>query len=142
MYKSTGVNGISLSTSIVATFDFVALVFLMRRQINGMGGRALMGSMSRMCVAGAVLGGVSWGIWRLSQGFFETGFWAQLLVVFGIVVVGGGAYLVVAHIFKLEHIDLLRSMIRRRRPLQAVAGDAPPGDEPLPPARRDEADDL
>jgi putative peptidoglycan lipid II flippase len=143
LYKPYGVAGITLATSVVATWNFLALLYLMRRQIKGMGGRALMGSLARMCIAGAVLAGVSWGIWHLSEGFFGGGLWEQLLVVLAILVVGGGVYLVVARLLKLEDIDLLRSMVsRRRRPLQAVAGDAPPGDEPLPPARRDEADDI
>jgi putative peptidoglycan lipid II flippase len=143
LYKPYGVAGITLATSIVATWNFLALLYLMRRQIKGMGGRALMGSVARMCVAGAVLAGVSWGIWRVSQGFFTDGFWAQVLVVLGVLVLGGGAYLVAAHLLGVEDVALLRSMVdRRRRPIQAVAGDAPPGDEPLPPARSDEADDL
>jgi putative peptidoglycan lipid II flippase len=116
LYKPLGVAGITLATSIVATWNFLALVYLMRRQIDGMGGRALMGSIAKMSVCGAALAGVSWGLWRLSEDFFARGFWAQLIVVLAIVALGGGTYLVLARAFRLEDVAVLSSMIGRRRP--------------------------
>jgi len=135
LYKPLGVAGITLATSIVATWNFLALIYLMRRQIDGMGARALMGSIAKMLVCGGALAGVSWVIWRYTQDFFAGGIWEQLLVVVGIVLVGGGAYLGLARVFRLEDVDLLRSMIRRRRGVPAVSepGGAPVGDEPEPP---------
>ncbi len=137
LYKPYGVAGITLATSIVATWNFVALAVLMRRQIRGMAGRALAWSVARMAICAAGSGGVSWGIWRLTEGFFARGIAAQVAVALALVLVGGAVYVSLAKLLRLEDVDLLRSMVRRRRPLPAVAGDAPPGDEPLPPARPD-----
>jgi len=143
LYKPLGVAGITLATSIVATWNFLALVYLMRRQIDGMGARALMGSIAKMAVCGAALAGVSWVIWRYSQEFFATSIWAQILVVTAIVLVGGGVYLGLARVFRLEDVALIRSMIRRRRAVPAVCepGGAPVGDEPEPPLEPDLDDD-
>jgi len=144
LYRPLGVAGITLATSIVATWNFLALVYLMRRQIDGMGARALMGSIAKMAVCGAALAGISWVIWRSSQSFFATSIWAQILVVAAIVLAGGGVYLGLARVFRLEDVAILRSMVRRRRAVPVVSepGGAPVGDEPEPPVRSDLDDEL
>ena len=63
LYKPMGVNGITLGTSIVAIWNFIALVYLMRRQVHELGGRAIYAAIGKMAVCAAALGVVSWLIW-------------------------------------------------------------------------------
>lgn len=127
LYRPLGVKGITLATAVVATWNFLALVFLMRRQIHGMAGRAIGVALGKMAVASAALGGVSYGLWRLLEGFFDRGLLEQLVVVGLIVFLGGVAYLGVARLFRLEELSLLRSLVRRRSraaPLQDPPSEA------------------
>lgn len=115
VYEPWGVAGITLVTAIVATWNFLALVFLMRRQIHGMAGRSICIALAKMAVASAALAGLSYGLWVLLRGWFDEGLAVQFAIVLLIVLVSGAAYLAVAKLLGIEEMDLLRSMVRRRR---------------------------
>lgn len=127
-YKPWGAWGITLSTSIVATWNFMALMFLMRRQIKRMDGRAIVIAIGKMIVAVTVLGGLSYGLWVAMRGFFDYGLAAEFLVVVVIVAVSGGAYLAVAKLLRIPEMDLLIEMVRRRRGKRRASGTGGPGE--------------
>ncbi len=52
-----GHGGLAFSTSVVAIFNFVALLLFMRRRIDGIHGRSLVVSVAKILAASAVMGG-------------------------------------------------------------------------------------
>ena len=121
LYKPMGINGITLGTSIVATWNFIALVYLMRRHVQELGGRAIYTAIGKMAVCAAALGAVSWLIWwGLRDHAYTLG--SEFLVVGLMVLTGGAAYLGAARLFRLQELDLLWTLVRRRR------GGPPPPD--------------
>jgi putative peptidoglycan lipid II flippase len=123
LYKPMGINGITLGTSIVAAWNFIALVYLMRRHVSELGGRAIYAAIGKMAVCAAALGVVSWLIWWGLRSHAH-GLVSEFLVVGFMVLAGGATYLAAARLLHLEELDLLRSLLRRRR------GGPPPGDAP------------
>ena len=123
LYKPMGVNGITLGTSIVAMWNFIALVYLMRRNVKELGGRAIYAAIGKMAVCAAALGAVSVLIWFTLRSHANT-LGSEFLVVSFMVLAGGAAYLGAARLFRLEELDLIRGLIRRRR------GGPPPGAAP------------
>ncbi len=123
LYKPMGVDGITLGTSIVATWNFIALVYLMRRHVSELGGRAIYAAIAKMAVCAAALGVVSWLIWWGLRSH-AYGLAREFLVVSFMVLAGGGAYVAAARLLHLEELDLLRTLLRRRH------GGPPPGDAP------------
>jgi putative peptidoglycan lipid II flippase len=130
LYKPMGINGITLGTSIVATFNFIALVYLMRREVHEMGGHAIYMAIAKMAVCAAALGAVSWLIWWGLRGHAQS-LVSEFLVVGFMVLAGGATYLAAARLLHLEELDLLRTLLRRRR------GGPPPDQADL---RRADAD--
>ena len=78
LYRPLGARGIVLSTSLVSAFNFVALVWLLRRQIGLIDGRRIASAAARMAVGTAGLALVSFALWRALRGFADGGL-AQLL---------------------------------------------------------------
>ena len=128
LYKPMGVNGICLSTSIVATFNFLALVYLMRRNVDELGGRAIYAAIGKMAACAAALALVSWLIWLGLEGF-ATRLGSELLVVGFMLVGGGAAYLGAARVLRLEELVLLRTLLRRGRGVAPQALEVPRADE-------------
>ena len=60
LYKPLGARGIVLSTSIVSAFNFVALLVLMRRQIDSVDGRRILVGLGKILTCSAALAAVSW----------------------------------------------------------------------------------
>jgi putative peptidoglycan lipid II flippase len=114
LYKPMGVNGITLGTSIVATWNFLALVYLMRRTVHELGGRTIYQAIAKMALCAAALGVVSWLIWWGLRSW-AYGLGREFVTVAVMVVAGGAAYLGAARLLRVEELVLLRTLIRRRR---------------------------
>ncbi len=121
LYRPLGARGIVLSTSLVSAFNFVALVWLLRRQIGRVDGRRIAGAAARMAVGTAGLALVSYGLWRALQGFADGGLAQLLLTVVIVFAAGGLVYLAVARLLHVEELGVVRTLLRRRaRPVPEV----------------------
>jgi hypothetical protein len=99
------------------------LVYLMRRHVSELGGRSIYAALARMAVCAAALGAVSWLIWWGLRSHAHT-LASEFLIVGFMVAAGGATYLAAARLLNLEELDLLRTLVRRRR------GGPPSGDAP------------
>ncbi|MCX6362810.1 MAG: murein biosynthesis integral membrane protein MurJ [Actinobacteria bacterium] len=110
-----GVAGITLSTSLVSIFNMVLLVWLLRRQIGLIGGRGMARAAGAAVLCALPLAAVSGGVWYALRGFAEGGFLRLLVSVFLAVAAGGLVYLGIAKALKLEELNMVWRLLRRRR---------------------------
>lgn len=101
-------GGLALANSIATTLEMVILLWLLRRRLGGLDGRALLRTVLRIGLASAVLGIVVWG-WQQAPGL--TGAWPVLLVC---ITLGMVAYGLTAWLVGLEELQLFRQFLPRR----------------------------
>ncbi len=115
LYKPLGVPGITLSMATVSAVNFFALFFLLRRDVGRIDGRRMAAAAGGALLCAAALAAVSYGVWTALRDFAGDGF-VQLLVTVGVAVTaGGGVYLGLARLLKLEELSVVRQVLRRRR---------------------------
>jgi putative peptidoglycan lipid II flippase len=73
-----GHAGLALSTSIVAIFSFLALLWTMRGRIGGIHGRALLSTFLKVTAASLSMGAVCFGSSHLARQWLGLGRWARL----------------------------------------------------------------
>ena len=81
-------SGLALSNSLATTIEMAVLVGIIRRRLDGLEGREMIGSLARIGLSAAVMGLVSWALAWLLAG---TSAWLAggLTAVGGVVVYGG-----------------------------------------------------
>jgi putative peptidoglycan lipid II flippase len=110
-----GHRGLALSTGCVATSNFLLLYLLMRRQLGGLESRKLLGSLSRIALAGAALAAVCAASMRWILADWQTQpALGKSLGLFATVAVGGGVFLGCAVWLKVEELAPLLAALRRR----------------------------
>ena len=62
LMKVMGTGGLALSTSIAVTLHFIALIFALRKRLNGIEGSRILRSVTKVVIAAAVMGVVCFGI--------------------------------------------------------------------------------
>jgi putative peptidoglycan lipid II flippase len=122
-----GVAGITLSTSLVSVFNMVLLVWLLRRQIGLIGGRGMARAAGLALLCALALAAVSGGAWYALRGFADGGFLRLLVSVLVAVTAGGLVYLGLAKLLKLEELNMVWRLLRRRSAAPAAPA-APPAD--------------
>ena len=121
LVRSMGYRGLALGTSITAILNAAVQMFLLRREINGIGGTRIAASFARVMAAASVMGGVTWGVHELMlaqlPGMSLVVQIIRLLVTIGAALITLAA---VAQVLRIPEFGEARDMILRR--LRRVAG--------------------
>ncbi len=115
LYKPLGVGGITLCTSIVSTFNFFALMLLLRPRLGGVDGRRVTWSALRSAVALVPLCGVAYEVWWLLDRFLGQSTGAQFAAVGLAYLAGGVAYCLAAGAMGMSELRDVVNVVRRRR---------------------------
>ena len=108
-----GTWGIPLATSLVNIAGTALLLVLLRRRLGRIDFTSIASASVRILVAGAILGAVSYGVWRGLDAALGRALWAQILSVGGGLAAGAGAYLIVGRLLGVRELNALLALRRR-----------------------------
>jgi putative peptidoglycan lipid II flippase len=114
---SIGMPALAFAQAVQNSMHAMILLVLLRRAIGPLAGEGLLGALGKICLAAAIMGGACWLLLQaVSQfGLFNLDhFTGQLLTV--LITAGGGTlvYFLLAHLFGLQEVRLLGSLVRRK----------------------------
>ena len=106
---------LALSTSLVATLNFVLLFAFMRARVHGVGGRRLLVAGAKIGLASAVMGACCWSLAQLVESWIGPGTFAGRLAVLAVAVPSGVAVLyALCRLMRLPELDLARRAVLAR----------------------------
>lgn len=109
-----GHRGLALSTSLVALFNFFALLELMRRRIGHLEGKRLLGSFGKIALAAGVMSLVCYASFReLENRLGRTGLLAHALTALGPIGIGLGVFLILCRGLGVQELETMRAVLRR-----------------------------
>jgi len=110
-----GHAGVALATSIVATVNFIALVYFMKRRIGRLNGRDIAAAFVRIVAAAAVMSAVAYGSYYLLTNYFgDKGLSVRLIEAFVPVGLAGIAFVIAARLLGIKEIEQVLSTLRRK----------------------------
>jgi putative peptidoglycan lipid II flippase len=115
LMRAMGHGGLALATSIAATIHLIALSIFLRKRLHGLEGGKIVSSLVKVCVATLAMTAV---LYMLRLGMsqvisIESRKGAALLVLMGMGL-ASGVYVGLVRLFKVEEVEFVWSMIRRR----------------------------
>jgi putative peptidoglycan lipid II flippase len=113
-FYSLGIWGLPLSTSLVNIAGAAALFILLRRRLGRLDLHDTTRAVVRILVASAVLGAVSYGVWRPLHDSLGDAFGPALLALLAALTAGGAAYIVSCRLLGVRELDALLSLVRSR----------------------------
>jgi len=110
-----GHRGLALSTSLVATINFVLLYLLMRKHTRRLETRLLFIDLAKICLAGAVLAGLCWlgNYWWLGR-WEQFRLLAKIAVLLGVIGVAAAAFFGTAFLLRVSELREMFGLIKRR----------------------------
>jgi len=115
LYRPLGVGGVTLATSIVSAFNYIALLYLLGREVGRLDTGRIWSAWMKALLALVPLVGGGYGAWWALDGWLGRSNPAQLVSVAAGYLVGGLLYLGAARLLRMEELDQLLGLLRRRR---------------------------
>ena len=109
-----GHGGLAFSTSTVALFNFCVLFWFMRKRIDGINGRRLASSITRIGLATAVMGAACWGSSYLVEGALGTSFGGRFVNVALSIPLGVGVLFAACRVLQVSELEAATQAIRTR----------------------------
>ncbi|MDQ6859919.1 MAG: murein biosynthesis integral membrane protein MurJ [Verrucomicrobiota bacterium] len=110
-----GHRGLALSTSVVALTNFGLLYVMMRRYVGALETGALVRTLAKLGIAGAVLAAICWFGSRFFFGGGIPGSEVHRIIGVGsIVIVGGAAFFAVAYLLRVAELRDLVTVVQRK----------------------------
>jgi putative peptidoglycan lipid II flippase len=109
-----GVGGIVAATAIATAATVAAQAVILRRLLGGLELPRLLDTTVRIALASAALAGVSLGIWDLLDEALGRGLAGQIASLGTALSVGGLVYLLAARLLRIEELDQVMRVVRRR----------------------------
>lgn len=109
-----GHGGLAFSTSTVALFNFCILFWFMRNRIDGINGRRLMSSITRIGLATGVMGAACWGASHIVEGAFGTSFGGRFVNLALSIPLGVGVLFGACRVLRVSELEAATQAIRAR----------------------------
>jgi putative peptidoglycan lipid II flippase len=118
-----GHAGVALATSLVATVNFLALAWFMRRKIHRLNGREILSSLVRIVFAAAAMSAAAYGLYYTLTNYFAVKTFAvRALEAFLPIILGAVVFAFVAKLLKIEELETIYRGVKRK--LTGPRGDA------------------
>ena len=98
--------GVALATSIVATVNFLALAWFMRRRIKRLNGGDILSSLIRIVIASAAMSAAAYFIYYLLTNYFAgKSLLVRIVEAFVPIILGGITFLIAAKLLRIDELE-------------------------------------
>lgn len=115
LVRVMGIRGLALGTSLAAAINGAALVWLLRRRLNGIEGRYLVGVLGKLIIASAAMAAVTLAAGRLTALISGAGTAGQAVRLTVTIAAGMATLGVSAKLLRIREIDEIRALLRVRK---------------------------
>jgi len=122
LIKYMDVSGLALSTALVALFNVVVLLIILRKKVGNLGARRIANSYWKILVSTGIAGTVVYFVWKyLSVYAYKNLYWL-ILGLFIVIIIGAGIYVASTIIFKMDEIRFVLNMFKKGKSKNNIGG--------------------
>lgn len=115
LIKFMDVSGLALSTTLVAFFNVVVLLIILRKKVGNLGAKRIVNSYWKILVSTSISGTAVYFMWKYLSVYAYSNLYWLILGLFIVIALGAGIYVVFTIIFKMDEIRFVLNMFKRKK---------------------------
>ena len=113
--KFMGVSGVAFSTSLVAVFNVIILIIILRKKVGFLGGKRILKSYLKILASSAIMGAIIYFSWWFLKKYAYNSLWYLVAILLFIIIAGAGIYVLLTYLFKMDEIKFVFKIFSRSR---------------------------
>jgi putative peptidoglycan lipid II flippase len=103
--------GLALSTTLVAAFNVIVLLAILRKKVGSLGARRIIGAYWKIILSTGMMGGIIYAAWRYISVFAYRGLAWMIILVLAMIVAGAGIYLGFTILLRMDEVRFVMNML-------------------------------
>jgi putative peptidoglycan lipid II flippase len=104
--------GLAFSTTLVAAFNVIVLLVILRKKVGSLGARRIIGSYWKIILSTGMMGIIIYFAWRYVSVFAYRGLAWLIPIVLAMIVIGSGIYLGFTILLRMDEVRFVINMLK------------------------------
>ena len=104
-------GGLALSTTLVAVFNVIVLLIILRKKVGNLGGKRITASYLKIMLSSAIMSGIIYIVWRSISEFAYRGLAWLIIMIIGTIILGAGSYIGLTALFRMDEVKFVINML-------------------------------
>jgi putative peptidoglycan lipid II flippase len=118
LIKFMGIAGVALSTTLVAVFNVVTLVIILRKKVGFLGGKKIAKTYGKVFLSSALMGAIIYFLWYFLERYAYHSTIFLGLILLSVIIAGAGIYILLTYLLKMEEVKFVFGSIRSLKKLK------------------------
>jgi len=138
LIRYMGIEGLALSTTLVALFNVVALLVILRKKVGSLGARRILNSYWKILLSALIMSGAIYIAWKyISVYAYRNLAWLVAAIV-AVIVLGAAIYTGMTVLLKMDEIRFVLNMFKGMKKNGGTVGDPEAGSKKVDKTDRSE----
>jgi putative peptidoglycan lipid II flippase len=115
LVKYLNVAGVALSTTLVAVFNVVILLVILRKKVGFLGGKRIFKSYLKVLAASAIMGLIIYLLWYFLSKYAYINVLNLAVILIAVILAGAGIYILLTFLFKMDEVKFVFNILKNGR---------------------------
>lgn len=106
------VGGLALSTTLVALFNVVVLLVLLRKKVGNLGAKRIINSYWKILLSALIMSGVIYIVWKYTLVYAYRSLTWLIAIMVGIIILGTAIYIGMTIILRMDEVKFVMNLLK------------------------------
>jgi len=111
LIRYMNIGGLALSTTLVALFNVVVLLVILRKKVGNLGAKRIINSYWKILLSALIMSGAIYIVWKYTSAYAYRNLAWLIAIMVGIIILGAVIYIGMTILLKMDEVRFVMNML-------------------------------